>query len=259
MTEWVMLTAGTTRVPKLVAHNVASLTAPIEPGTEAMVWGTFYDIRRYGGIHAVVGGGLLILSSADESVTDHLARFAKHGVTHISGTPSHWWRVLMGAAATLITPRYVRLSGEIAAKPCSTICAPRTRRRVSAMMADGGGRIVNVASIVGYPHPCVCRCPPSPRRFPARPRKAKRSLFTAGTRPTPRPRRWRCRSIRPSPTPSTARTTARRCSIWKSKDTATAGSAIPQRTSWSAASRRSKAVSNPCAWRPDRLRSITQC
>jgi acyl-coenzyme A synthetase/AMP-(fatty) acid ligase len=47
-------------------------------------------------------------------VTDHLARLAKHGVTHISGTPSHWWRVLMGPGAGLITPRYVRLSGEIA-------------------------------------------------------------------------------------------------------------------------------------------------
>jgi non-ribosomal peptide synthetase component F len=116
MTEWVMLTSGTTGVPKLVAHNVASLTAPIKPGTEATVWGTFY--RRYGGMQIFFprggGGGSLILSSADESVTDHLAQLAKHGVTHISGTPSHWWRVLMGPAATLITPRYFRLSGEIA-------------------------------------------------------------------------------------------------------------------------------------------------
>jgi acyl-coenzyme A synthetase/AMP-(fatty) acid ligase len=47
-------------------------------------------------------------------VADHLARLAAHGVTHISGTPSHWWRVLMGPAARTIAPRYVRLSGEIA-------------------------------------------------------------------------------------------------------------------------------------------------
>jgi acyl-coenzyme A synthetase/AMP-(fatty) acid ligase len=117
-TEWVLLTSGTTGVPKLVAHNVASLTAPIKPGTGAPVWGTFYDIRRYGGLQiffrAVVGGGSLILSSAGEPVTDHLARLAAHGVTHLSGTPSHWWRVLMGPAAQLIAPRYVRLSGEIA-------------------------------------------------------------------------------------------------------------------------------------------------
>jgi acyl-CoA synthetase (AMP-forming)/AMP-acid ligase II len=82
------------------------------------VWGTFYDIRRYGGLQiffrAVVGGGSLILSSAGEPVADHLARLAAHGVTHLSGTPSHWWRVLMGPAARTIAPRYVRLSGEIA-------------------------------------------------------------------------------------------------------------------------------------------------
>jgi acyl-coenzyme A synthetase/AMP-(fatty) acid ligase len=117
-TEWVLLTSGTTGVPKLVSHNVASLTAPIKAGTGAPVWGTFYDIRRYGGLQiffrAVVGGGSLILSSAGEPVADHLARLAAHGVTHISGTPSHWWRVLMGPAARTIAPRYVRLSGEIA-------------------------------------------------------------------------------------------------------------------------------------------------
>jgi acyl-coenzyme A synthetase/AMP-(fatty) acid ligase len=117
-TEWVLLTSGTTGVPKLVSHNVASLTAPIRAGTGSRVWGTFYDIRRYGGLQiffrAVVGGGSLILSSAGEPVAEHLARLAAHGVTHISGTPSHWWRVLMGPAARMIAPRYVRLSGEIA-------------------------------------------------------------------------------------------------------------------------------------------------
>ena len=117
-TEWVLLTSGTTGVPKLVAHDVASLTAPIKAGAGAPVWGTFYDIRRYGGLQiffrAVVGGGSLILSSAGEPVAEHLARLAARGVTHLSGTPSHWWRVLMGQAAQAIAPRYVRLSGEIA-------------------------------------------------------------------------------------------------------------------------------------------------
>jgi acyl-CoA synthetase (AMP-forming)/AMP-acid ligase II len=40
-------------------------------------------------------------------------RAATHGVTHISGTPSHWRRALMSPSARQITPRYVRLSGEI--------------------------------------------------------------------------------------------------------------------------------------------------
>ena len=83
-----------------------------------MVWGTFYDIRRYGGLQillrAVLGGASLVLSSAGEPVADHLLRLARHGVTHLSGTPSHWRRALMSPEIGKITPRYVRLSGEIA-------------------------------------------------------------------------------------------------------------------------------------------------
>ena len=120
-TEWLLLTSGTTGAPKLVRHDVASLSAPIKPAAEAPVWATFYDIRRYGGLQiffrAVVGGGSLILSSAAESVADHLQRLASHGVTHLSGTPSHWRRALMSPAIRVIAPGYVRLSGEIADQP----------------------------------------------------------------------------------------------------------------------------------------------
>ncbi len=35
-------------------------------------------------------------------------------MTHISGTPSHWRKLLMSGATSSFTPRYVRLSGEIA-------------------------------------------------------------------------------------------------------------------------------------------------
>src|SRR6185437_14504339 len=46
-TEWVLLTSGTTGVPKMVVHSLAGLAAAIAPRTDddAMVWGTFYDIR----------------------------------------------------------------------------------------------------------------------------------------------------------------------------------------------------------------------
>jgi acyl-coenzyme A synthetase/AMP-(fatty) acid ligase len=39
---------------------------------------------------------------------------AERGVTHISGTPSHWRRALMAPAQEDFRPQYVRLSGEIA-------------------------------------------------------------------------------------------------------------------------------------------------
>jgi acyl-CoA synthetase (AMP-forming)/AMP-acid ligase II len=119
-TEWVLLTSGTTGVPKMVVHSLEGLTAPIAARRTdgPVVWGTFYDIRRYGGLQiflrAVLGGASLILSSAAEPAAEHLARLGRHGVTHLSGTPSHWRRALMSPALRTIAPRYVRLSGEIA-------------------------------------------------------------------------------------------------------------------------------------------------
>ena len=119
--EWVLLTSGTTGVPKLVMHSLSGLTAAIRAASAAdgaAVWGTFYDIRRYGGLQiflrAVLGGASLVLSSAGEPVAEHLARLARHGVTHLSGTPSHWRRALTVPEIRGIAPRYVRLSGEIA-------------------------------------------------------------------------------------------------------------------------------------------------
>jgi acyl-CoA synthetase (AMP-forming)/AMP-acid ligase II len=56
----------------------------------------------------------MVLSAAAEPVGDFLARVADGGVTHISGTPSHWRRALMSPALRQITPAYVRLSGEAA-------------------------------------------------------------------------------------------------------------------------------------------------
>lgn len=117
-TMWLLLTSGTTGAPKIVGHDVTTLSAPIKPVASPPVWATFYDIRRYGGLtiffRAVIGGGSLVLSQAGEPAADHLARLARHGVTHLSGTPSHWRRALMTPALRLIAPGYVRLSGEIA-------------------------------------------------------------------------------------------------------------------------------------------------
>jgi acyl-CoA synthetase (AMP-forming)/AMP-acid ligase II len=141
-TEWLMLTSGTSGVPKIVSHTLEGLTGAIvadspvrrafssEVGTgsreenaseqknTSAVWATFYDIRRYGGLQiflrAIIGGGSMVLSQPGEALTDHVARLQRHGVTHISGTPSHWRKLLMSGSTAAFSPRYVRLSGEIA-------------------------------------------------------------------------------------------------------------------------------------------------
>ncbi len=122
LTEWLMLTSGTSGVPKIVRHTLEGLCGAIvaegpSRGAPA-VWATFYDIRRYGGLQiflrAIIGGGSMVLSTPGEALTDHVARLSARGVTHISGTPSHWRKLLMSGSAAHFAPRYVRLSGEIA-------------------------------------------------------------------------------------------------------------------------------------------------
>ncbi len=120
-TEWILLTSGTTGTPKLVQHTLQSLGGALPtqaPSSAQIVWSTFYDIRRYGGLQiylrAVLSRSPLVLSSAGEPTQDFLARAAAAGVTHISGTPSHWRRVLMSGDAAILQPQYVRSSGEVA-------------------------------------------------------------------------------------------------------------------------------------------------
>jgi len=120
-TEWLMLTSGTSGAPKMVQHSLESLTGAIKrsakPATP-LVWGTFYDIRRFGGLQillrSLLGGGSLVLSDAGEAMGRYLDRAGSLGVTHMSGTPSQWRNALAYSSSSAISPRYIRLSGEIA-------------------------------------------------------------------------------------------------------------------------------------------------
>ena len=116
-TEWVLPTSGTSGPPKLAVHNLRTLVGAIEPAP-LQQWATFYDIRRYGGLQiflrALAGAGSLRVCGAGEAMEDFLDRVGASGVTHISGTPTHWRKALLSGAALRMAPHYVRLSGEIA-------------------------------------------------------------------------------------------------------------------------------------------------
>lgn len=120
-TEWILFTSGTTGIPKLVVHTLETLVGPVYPlrslGAKS-VWSTFYDIRRYGGLQillrALVANGSMVLSSSSDTPAELIRRLAGEAVTHISGTPSHWRLALMSGSPKLISPRYIRMSGEVA-------------------------------------------------------------------------------------------------------------------------------------------------
>jgi acyl-coenzyme A synthetase/AMP-(fatty) acid ligase len=119
-TEWILFTSGTMGLPKMALHRLGTLAGAIPPrGTgRGGVWSTFYDIRRYGGLQillrALVGGGSMVLSEANEAATEFLTRLRAAGVTFISGTPTHWRCALLSPQAAAIAPADVRLSGEVA-------------------------------------------------------------------------------------------------------------------------------------------------
>jgi len=123
--QWALFTSGTTGAPKMVVHNLAGLTHAIPiggaPENAPVVWATFYDIRRFGGLQmllrALTGAHTMMLSSPGEAMTGFLKRVAAAGATHVSGTPSHWRNALLNPALADLSPRYVRLSGEIADQP----------------------------------------------------------------------------------------------------------------------------------------------
>jgi acyl-coenzyme A synthetase/AMP-(fatty) acid ligase len=168
-TEWVLLTSGTTGLPKLVAHTLRSLAGAISRsnGTESEVtWSTFYDIRRYGGLQillrAALTGTSLVLSSAHESTAQFLARAGARGVTHISGTPSHWRRALMSPSAHLIAPDYIRLSGEIADQALlDQLRSFYPQARVShAFASTEAGVAFDIKDVLSGVHPDVIRNTP---------------------------------------------------------------------------------------------------
>ena len=168
-TEWVLLTSGTTGVPKLVVHTLASLAGAIDigkPGNGRVIWSTFYDIRRYGGLQiflrAMLTGSSLLLSSAQTSTADFLAYVGAHGVTHISGTPSHWRRALMSSSAHLIAPEYIRLSGEIADQAILNHLAqvyPKARIAHAFATTEAGVAFVVNDVITGFPLSVLTRTP----------------------------------------------------------------------------------------------------
>jgi len=253
-TEWVLLTSGTTGMPKLVVHTLDGLAGALLGRATGRrdIWSTFYDIRRYGGLQiylrAVLSGAPLVLSSPGEPTSDFLERVGEAGVTHISGTPSHWRRALMSGSAHRINPSYVRLSGEIAdqsvldllrqAFPAATIvhAFASTEAGVGFEVTDGlAGFPASFVSGAGRPGAGPCRA--ESVRWDAAPPVAAhcRVLLVRRRAPCARRRGWICRYGRPRRTRRRSlllpRPTGRRDQCRRPQGLSRGGRGCPQRGS----------------------------
>ena len=108
-TEWLMLTSGTSGVPKIVGHTLEGLTGAIvadRPGAQRPAAG-LGDLLRHPPLwrpadiparhHRRRLDGAVRALARRSPITS--ARLQARGVTHISGTPSHWRKLLMSGAA----------------------------------------------------------------------------------------------------------------------------------------------------------------
>ncbi|USI72461.1 AMP-binding protein [Sphingomonas morindae] len=126
-TRWLMTTSGTTGVPKIVAHDLDTLTRSVRPpraGMAVPIWGLLYEPSRFAGLQvvlqALLGGGRLLAAAYDEPLPERLTRFAAQGCTHLSATPSLWRKILMLPQADGLALKQVTLGGEIADQPLLT-------------------------------------------------------------------------------------------------------------------------------------------
>lgn len=120
MTCWMMGTSGTTGTPKLIPHNLASLTATTKTDLSVGArhcWGLLHDPARFAGLQvvlqALVSGGILVAPELENGLDRALEFMADSGVTSLSVTPSYWRKILMSPAVERLQLKQLTLGGEI--------------------------------------------------------------------------------------------------------------------------------------------------
>jgi len=104
-TTWIIPTSGTTSTPKLVSHDLASLTRSLKTDSSVgsrLRWGLLYDPTRFAGLQTLLqglcGGSTLIQprSLVDPAVI--VEGLSQCRCNALSATPSMWRRLLMAEA-----------------------------------------------------------------------------------------------------------------------------------------------------------------
>jgi acyl-CoA synthetase (AMP-forming)/AMP-acid ligase II len=115
-----LLTSGTTGPAKAANHTWATLAAPVrrDPRYADTRWLCAYALNMYAGtqvlLQAALNGAVLVIASSPEPDVV-AATLAREGVTHASGTPTFWRRLLLFGPRSELTAcrlQQITLGGE---------------------------------------------------------------------------------------------------------------------------------------------------
>lgn len=162
-TAWLIPTSGTTSVPKLVSHTLASLAKSSlrrkKLSTKSEVWGQFYDLTRYAGyqtlLNSLLNAHTLVAFSQKISIEERIVHCAEERVTHISATPSQWRKILMtGEYAKRIPLEHIVLGGEAADQQildALSHCYPEAKITHTYASTEAGMGLYVSDGLAGFP------------------------------------------------------------------------------------------------------------
>ncbi|MDO6416183.1 class I adenylate-forming enzyme family protein [Sphingomonas sp. BIUV-7] len=156
LTIWTFATSGTTGAPKLVEHDIISLSRPLR-AEHAWRWGQMYEMARFAGVQVflqAMAKGVLILPHSRWPLKDKVAFIATNGGNAISATPTLWRKMLMTPEAATLQLHQATLGGEIADAPVlATIAARYPSARVTHVYAstEAGASFAVNDGLPGFP------------------------------------------------------------------------------------------------------------
>ncbi|MDQ2106143.1 ANL family adenylate-forming protein, partial [Azospirillum isscasi] len=156
-------TSGTTGTPKLVRHDFQRLRGRLRGGGDPDArWLLAYEPAAFAGLQVILtalAAGATLVSAPDAGAAE-LARLAlRHGVTHISATPSFWRAFLLALDGEAPPLMAVTLGGEVADQPLLDRLAerfPNARRRHIYASTEAGALFAVGDGQAGFPAAWLC-------------------------------------------------------------------------------------------------------
>lgn len=151
-------TSGTTGAPKLIRHDFQRLRGRLRGSADPDArWLLAYEPAAFAGLQVILtalAAGATLVSAPGAGVAE-LARLAlRHGVTHISATPSFWRAFLLALDGEAPTLAAVTLGGEAADQPLLDRLAerfPDAKRRHIYASTEAGALFAVGDGQAGFP------------------------------------------------------------------------------------------------------------